>query len=313
MAFLAAALLLSIANPQPEPALSGPAASRAAGTSASLADSTVVVLLGTGMPRPDPGHQGPATAVVRGDRVFLFDAGPGVERQMAAADLPITGPTALFITHLHSDHTLGYPDLILTSWVMGRSAPLQAYGPPGLRAMTDHLLEAYAEDVRIRSQGLEHENPNSVRVDVQETRGGVVYDSDGIRVTAFRVKHGSWPVALGYRVDTPDRSVVISGDTRYSEEVQRQATGVDVLVHEVYAASAVAPEHRSGGSEWPAYLRAFHTSDRELARLAAAAQPKLLVLTHVLYRNRVEAESGDIIRAAGYRGRVVIGKDLGRY
>jgi ribonuclease Z len=276
-------------------------------------DSTLVVLLGTGFPRPDPHHQGPATAVVVGDRTFLFDAGPGVERQMAAAHLPIAGPTALFITHLHTDHTLGYPDLIFTSWVMGRRHALQAYGPPGLQAMTDHLAEAYAEDIRIRTEGLEHEAPGGWKVDVHETRGGVVYDSGGVRVTAFRVEHGSWKVALGYRIDTPDRSVVISGDTRPSPEVEREATGVDVLVHEVYAASGLAPEERPGGSDWPRYMKAFHTSDRELGRLVAKAQPKLLILTHVIYRARVKVESEGIIRAAGFSGRIVIGEDLARY
>jgi len=279
----------------------------------ALPDSTVVVLLGTGMPRPDPDHHGPATAVVVGERTYLFDAGPGVERQMAAAHLPIDGPTALFITHLHTDHTLGYPDLIFTSWVMGRRHALQAYGPPGLRAMTDQLAQAYAEDIRIRTEGLEHETPDGWKVDVHETRGGVVYDSGGVKITAFRVEHGSWKVALGYRIDTPDRSVVISGDTRPSPEVEREATGVDVLVHEVYAASRVAPERRPGGSDWPAYMRAFHTSDRELGRLAAKAQPKLLILTHVIYRRTVERESIDVIRKAGYRGGIVIGEDLGRY
>jgi ribonuclease Z len=276
-------------------------------------DSTVVVLLGTGFPRPDPHHQGPATAVMVGKRTFLFDAGPGVERQMAAAHLPIDGPTALFITHLHTDHTLGYPDLIFTSWVMGRRQPLQAYGPPGLQAMTDHLAQAYAEDIRIRTEGLEHETPGGWKVDVHETQGGLVYDSGGVKITAFRVEHGSWKVALGYRIDTPDRSVVISGDTRYSPEVEREATGVDVLVHEVYAASKVAPENRAGGSDWPAYMKAFHTSDRELGRLVAKAQPKLLILTHVIYRPAVERESIGVIRKAGYRGRIVIGEDLDRY
>lgn len=319
MGTLAALLLLRLAVP-PAPALAGPTATARTAPAAAKAlvdgagpDSTVVVLLGTGFPRPDPEHQGPATAVVVGKRTFLFDAGPGVERQMAAAHLPIAGPTALFITHLHTDHTLGYPDLIFTSWVMGRRRPLQAYGPPGLQAMTDHLVQAYAEDIRIRTEGLEHETPGGWKVDVHETKGGVVYDSGGVKITAFRVEHGSWKVALGYRIDTPDRSVVISGDTRPSPEVEREATGVDVLVHEVYAASALAPENRPGGSDWVRYMRAFHTSDRELGQLVAKAQPKLLILTHVIYRKRVEKESARIIREAGFRGRIVIGEDLARY
>src|SRR5579862_1783800 len=131
-------------------------------------DSTSVVLLGTGGPAPDPTASGPATAVVVGSRVFLFDAGAGVVRRMAAAHLPVNGVTALFITHLHSDHTLGYPDLILTTWVAGRTAPLEAFGPPGLREMTDHLLAAWQQDEEMRINSREHEARARLAVHVHE-------------------------------------------------------------------------------------------------------------------------------------------------
>ncbi|MBF8248401.1 MAG: hypothetical protein HW374_1201, partial [Bacteroidetes bacterium] len=130
------------------------------------ADSAIVVLLGTGMPRPDPKAQGPATAVSIGDKTFMFDAGPGVERQLSAAWLPINGVTAVFITHLHSDHTLGYPDLIFTSWVMGRKKPLEAYGPHGLANMTQHLYSAFEQDIQVRTTGLEHQTPLGYLVNV---------------------------------------------------------------------------------------------------------------------------------------------------
>jgi ribonuclease BN (tRNA processing enzyme) len=275
-------------------------------------DETVVVLLGTGMPRPDPGASGPATAVVVGRRVFLVDAGSGVERQLAAAHLPIDGVTALFVTHLHSDHTLGYPDLVLTSWVMGRRTPLEAYGPHGLAAMTDHIIAAWAEDIRIRTDGLEHEAPDGYRVRVHEIAPGVVYDSGGVRVTAFRVQHGSWPEAYGYRFDTPDRSVVVSGDTRPSEDLVNAARGVDVLVHEVYAAGRMAPLPNEA-ADWPEYMRSFHTSDVELGRLAARIGPRLLVLTHLLRRGATDAELLAGLRRGGFTGPAVVGRDLGRY
>ncbi|HYK10616.1 MAG TPA: MBL fold metallo-hydrolase, partial [Gemmatimonadales bacterium] len=202
---------------------------------------TKVVLLGTGFPRPDPNAWGPATAVVVGDRVFLVDAGVGVERRMAAAHLPINGPTALFITHLHSDHTLGLADLILTSWVMQRPGPLHAFGPPGLQPMVDHLMAAYSIDLKVRTEGLEHETLDKSRVIVQEIQPGVIYDSAGVKVTAFRVDHGPL-TAFGYRFDTPGRVVVISGDTRPSEELVKASQGADVLVHEVYAGSHLKVE-----------------------------------------------------------------------
>src|SRR4249919_3825996 len=161
-------------------------------------DSTVVVLLGTGNPYPDPNAQGPATAVVLGTRVFLIDAGPGVMRQMRAANLTIRGPEAVFFTHLHSDHTLGYPDLIFTSWVMGRKQKLQAYGPIGLKRMTKHIIAAWREDIDVRIKGLERQTKTGYRVDVHEFEDGVVYDHEGVRITAIPVLHGCWKQAFGF-------------------------------------------------------------------------------------------------------------------
>jgi len=248
-----------------------------------------------------------------GSRVFLVDAGDGVERQLAAAGLPINGVEATFITHLHSDHTLGYPDLILTSWVMGRTHALAVYGPQGLRAMTEHLLAAYAEDIRVRIGGLEHEAPAGYRVAVHEVSPGVVYDSAGVRVTAIPVLHGSVPHAFGYRFDTPGRVVVISGDTRPAPALTAAARGADVLVHEVYFGPGVRPEPRPGGDDWPRYMRAFHTSERELATVARSARPKLLVLTHIIRYGATDSALVAAIREAGYDGRVVVGHDLDRY
>lgn len=274
---------------------------------------TEVILLGTGTPYPDPASSGPATAVVIGGRVFLFDAGPGVMRRLRAANLPINGPEALFITHLHSDHTLGYPDLILTSWVMRRQGPFGVYGPRGLRRMTRHLLAAYSEDIQLRTDGLEHEVPRGYRVNVHEIQSGVVYEKEGVRVTAIAVPHGAWQASFAYRIDTPDRSIVISGDTRPSEALVKAARGVDVLIHEVYSAAHLAPENRPGGQDWPRYCREYHTSDVELGQLAARIQPKLLILDHIIRMGATDEEMLSAVRAGGYRGQLVMGKDLARY
>ncbi len=278
---------------------------------------TNVVMLGTGMPRPDPKCFGPATAVVYDGRVFLFDAGAGVMRRMAAAGLTIRGPEAVFITHLHSDHTLGYPDLILTTWVMGRRTPLQAYGPVGLKKMTKHILAAWDEDIHVRIEGLEQQTTKGYKVDVHEfdvaDNGGVVYEKDGVRITAIPVIHGCWKQAFGFRIDTPDRSIVISGDTVPTNTILEASRGVDVLVHEVYPQSQVAPEGRDGGSVWPSYMRDFHTSDIELGLLAAEAKPKLLVLHHIVRQIEDDAELLESIRAAGFDGEIVVAKDLDRY
>ncbi len=287
----------------------------AAADSIGAPDTTVVILLGTGMPYPNHRAQGPATAVTVGRRMFLFDAGPGVVRQMEAAGLPVRGGsvTALFLTHLHSDHTLGYPDLIFTSWVMGRREPLRVFGPPGTRRMTRLLIEAWDEDIHVRERGLEHAAPGGYRVEVREITGGLVYDSAGVRVRAIPVPHGSWKWAFAYRMDTPSRSIVISGDTAPSEELERAARGVDLLIHEVYPESRLAPEPRPGGEDWVRYMRSFHTSDRELGALAARARPKLLVLYHIVRMGGTDEELLRGVREGGFDGPTVIGHDLDRY
>jgi ribonuclease BN (tRNA processing enzyme) len=287
---LVVALLLNLAGAQ--------------STSEPRQSQTQIILLGTGTPYPDPNASGPATAVIVGKRVFLFDAGAGVMRRMNAAGLPIGGPEAVFITHLHSDHTLGYPDLILTSWIMRRVSPLPVYGPHGLQRMTRHLLAAFAEDIQIRTHGLEREVPGGYRVKVHEIKMGVVYERDGVRVTAISVSHGSWKEAFGYRIDTPDRSIIISGDTRPSESLVRAARGVDVLVHEVYSPLHLAPEDRPGGKYWPQYMR---------ETLAGRAKPKLLILTHIIRMGSTDEQLIDGIRAGGFNGPVRVGKDLERY
>jgi ribonuclease BN (tRNA processing enzyme) len=276
-------------------------------------DSAVVITLGTGTPVPNPERTGPATAVVVGGRVFLFDAGPGVMRRVAAAGLPIDGVTAAFITHLHSDHTLGLPDLILTSWVMGRSTPMRLQGPPGLRRMVENIIETWAEDTVVRVKGLERGRPGGYRVDARETTGGTLYDSAGVTITAIRVPHGEWEYAFAYRIAARGRTILISGDTRYSEAIARAAADVDVLVHEVYPETRSAPENRPGGELWPRYLREVHTSDVELGRIAAVARPKLLLLSHVLFMGATEEEVIAGVRRGGFTGRVVIARDLERY
>jgi ribonuclease BN (tRNA processing enzyme) len=304
--FARAVLLTAVSLP-----LSAPSTAQTENVAA--AQRTEIVLLGTGTPYPDPNASGPATAVVVGKRVFLFDAGAGLMRRLNAANLPINGAEAVFITNLHSDHTLGYADLILTSWIMRRTSPLAVYGPHGLRRMTQLLLAAYSEDIRIRTVGLEREVAGGYRVNVHEIRAGVVYERDRVRVTAVRVPHGSWKEAYAYRIDTPDRSIIISGDTRPSEALVRASRNVDVLVHEVYSPIHLAPEDRPGGKYWPQYMREFHTSDVELGALAARIKPKLLVLTHIIRFGATDEDLLAGVRAGGFAGRVIVGKDLDRY
>ena len=207
-----------------------------------------LIMLGTGSPVPDPNAFGPATAIVVGSRIFLIDAGAGVTRQLAAAGFPrIKDLEGTFVTHLHSDHTLGYPDLVFTTWIMGRRSPLVVYGPPGLKRMTARLLDAWREDIDLRVNGLERETREWLRVDAREIDAGTIYEQEGVRVTAFPVRHAEWKRAFGYRFDVPGRSITISGDAAPSETLVAAAHGTDVLVHEVYIESRVKPENRPGG------------------------------------------------------------------
>jgi ribonuclease Z len=215
---------------------------------------------------------------------YLVDVGPGVVRRAQAAydqGIAALAPVAIeraFVTHLHSDHTVGLPDLVFTPWVSGRKNTLHVYGPKGIAAMLEHVRAAWREET----------------------------------VTAVPVRHGAWKHAYGYAFQTPDRRIVISGDTSPSPELAAACGGCDVLIHEVYASITVAPMPR-----WPEYRREYHTSPRELGELARQAKPGLLILHHTSQR----APDGGLIPeqvyldeiAEVYSGRVAVGRDLAVY
>jgi ribonuclease BN (tRNA processing enzyme) len=267
-------------------------------------------MLGTGTPIADPDRSGPSVAIVVDDAVYVVDAGPGVVRRAAAAAretpaLAVKNLKRVFFTHLHSDHTLGYPDLIFTPAVLHRRAPLVAYGPHGLQEMTTHLLTAWRKDIDVRVNGLEHGDAEAYAVDVHEIDPGIVYRDDRVTVRAFLVKHGSWDEAFGYRFDTPDRTIVVSGDTAPSEDVARACNGCDVLIHEVYSHAGF--EKLDAADQQ--YHASFHTSAPELARIATAARPRRLVLYHQLFFGSSEASLIDEVRS-GYAGEVTSAHDL---
>ena len=277
---------------------------------------TRVVMLGTGTPNPDPDRYGTSVAVVVDDTSYLVDFGVGVVRRAAAAErsgikaLNVVNLTHAFATHLHSDHTLGLSDLILTPWILERDKPLAVYGPRGLRAMANHLVSAYEADLNVRITGGEPAHKYNPRtVDVHEiTAPGIVFRDDRVAVTAFAVKHGAWPQAFGYRFKTPDRTIVISGDTGPDSKIEEQCQRCDVLVHEVYASAGFAKRP----AEWQAYHSKYHTSGRELGAIASRARPGLLVLYHQLIWSSTEEELLKEVRDV-YDGRVVSANDLDVY
>ncbi len=278
------------------------------------ASPTRVVVLGTGTPSADPERWGPAVAVVVNDRAYLIDCGPGVVRRAAAAEkngiasLKASELKIVFITHLHSDHTLGYPDLIFSPWVLGRKEALEAYGPRGLKNMTSHIEKAWTEDVRIRRRGLEQANATGYKVNVHEIQPGMVYRDENVTVTAFPVKHGIWKEAYGYKFETGDRKIVISGDTSPTDEVVKACDGCDVLLHEVFNPHG----NELNDAHWKEYFRTFHTSPAELGEIARRARPKLLVVYHQVLERLPESDLVEQIRKE-YSGNWVSARDLGVY
>ena len=275
---------------------------------------TRLLLLGTGTPNPDPNHQGNSLILLVDETPYVVDFGPGLIRQAAALtpeyggklpSLAIRNLKTAFLTHLHSDHTVGYPDLILTPWVMGRDTPLEVYGPKGTAELTEHILHAYREDIRYRVEGLERGNDQGWRVNVHEFEEGVIYQTDTFKVEAFHVHHGTMPNVYGFRFTTPDKVIVLSGDTTPCENILRFGQGADILVHEVYSQKGFAGKN----ALWQAYHASHHTSTAELAKIANELQPGLLVLNHVLFWGASEQDILDEI-AAGYDGKVVVGRDL---
>lgn len=283
---------------------------------------TKVVMLGTGTPNPVPERSGPCVAIVVGDNSYLVDFGVGLVRQAELVNR--LGVKALdapnlkigFLTHLHSDHTIGLTDLIYTPWVLERQEPLKLFGPKGLEDMTNHLLEAYKIDIDGRMNGLEKANKEGIKVQVKEIQEGLVYRDEFVEVEAFSVNHPPFE-SYGYKFTTPDKVIVISGDTTPSENLMEHAKDCDILIHEVYSHEGV----KMRSPKWHKYHTSVHTSSLELGEVAKRANPKKLVLYHQLFF-RVPDEDGNVISEVdreiemineikeNYNGEIISSKDL---
>ncbi|MDP9190512.1 MAG: MBL fold metallo-hydrolase [Acidobacteriota bacterium] len=273
-----------------------------------LAAALIVLLLGTGYPRPDPERAGPSTVVIAGDAWFVVDAGRGATMRIAATDLKYANLRGVFLTHLHSDHTAGLPDLFNTSWQFGRkTVPLQLYGPRGTKKLANAMLDFFEEDIHWRRDVLEKHPAAGATIRTHIVREGVVYDDGKVKITAFAVDHRPVVNAFGYRFESGGRTVVISGDTRPSENLVRHAKNADILVLEAYL-----PEHfaRVDTPEVAARLTRYHTSAEEAGQLAAKAGVRKLVLTHLIPGNAEETFRERAGRE--FKGEIIVGKDLMR-
>ena len=281
------------------------------------ADSNIrVVLLGTaGGPTVHTQRLGIGTLVEAGSERLLFDAGRGVTTGMAKSGIDPTGVSKVFLTHLHSDHVISLPELWLFAWAQGRTVPLRVWGPEGTRAMAMHLQEAFAFDVRVRRDLDEKFPGDGAEIAATDIREGVVYEANGVRVTAFLVDHGPVKPAFGYRVDYRGRSVVLSGDTRPTDNLVKFASGADLLIHEVGRwkqdpALIGAPDERLPNSRQTRRqaqtIAAHHTDGVEAGRVFQAAKPKLAVFSHF---NGDPQRILSLVRQT-YAGPVEVGEDL---
>ncbi len=279
-------------------------------------EDVFIVMLGTGTPNPDPERAGPSLAIIVNSRSYVVDAGVGVVRRAAQAarngfpSLNSEGLTHLFLTHLHSDHTVGYPDFIFTPAVTGRLTALDVYGPAGTNKMTKFLLKAYKRDLDIRlRKGLEPAVPEAYKIHVHEIHhDGLVFEEQdkSVKVYAFRVRHGNLREAYGYKfVISSGKTIVVSGDTTYSDQLIANAMGCDILIHEAY--SALGLTHRTAA--WQRYHSSFHTSAVDLGKIAAQVKPRVLVVYHGLPFGATTESMVSEIRQ-NFSGSVIYAADL---
>jgi len=281
------------------------------------AKSVEIVFLGTGKPTPIAYRQGPALAIIANGKAYMVDAGTGVIRRADTAfrrGIPALRPRDIdiaFLTHLHSDHTLGLPDMILTPWTAERTKPLRLYGPEGTKEMAENILKAYKEDIRIRTTGLEEGNKTGYKVEAHDIQPGNIYKDENISVKAFLVHHGSWKEALGYRFDADGRSIVFSGDTSPIQSVIDACNGCDALIHEVYVGRGV-PGNKANTpvDQWMKYESEFHTSATELGKIATEAKAKMLIVTHSSLLGGDSEEDLVHVLRENYNGPIVIANDL---
>ncbi len=269
-------------------------------------ESLRVTLLGTGGPPPILDRFGPSTLVEAGGRKFLFDAGRGALQRLFQLKIPFADISGLFLTHLHSDHVVGIPDLWLTGWIGqawgGRKAALPVWGPAETKEMMAHLERAFQFDIRIRS----HYPREGAAIVAEDFTQGIVYEKNGLKVTAFEVDHGRVKPAFGFRIDYAGRSVVLSGDTRLNENLICFAQGADLLVHEVI----VTTEALQRASELERIIAGNHTPPEQAGEVFNRAQPKLALYSHILLRGDLTVSDLISLTRKTYSGLFEVGEDL---
>ena len=305
-------LALIMIAPPGAPGSAAPVASETPGAESTKSAEPLfrVTLLGTGNPRPSIDRFGPTILVEAGDTRLLFDCGRGATQrlfQLEGAPL-LRSIDAVFLTHLHSDHVVGLPDLWLTGWLFGRHWPLSLYGPKGTAELATHLSAAFAFDLKMRQQD-EGLAPNGARLKAKDGLPGVLFQKDGLSVLAFAVDHGPVRPAFGYRIDFAGHSVVLSGDTRATAAVAAQAKGVDLLVHEVMSPEADRRLTAIDDPKANEKILAHHATPEDCGRLFAKARPRLAVYSHIVPSPATDEDLFPPTRKF-YDGPLEVGHDL---
>ena len=275
---------------------------------------TKLLILGSGTPNPDPERSGSAYAIVTNGQSYLVDFGPGVIRRASAfspswggefESMEIQNLNYAFLTHLHSDHSAGLADLILSPWVLEREEPLNLFGPRGLKRMADKITDAYQIDIDYRISGSQPSNLEGYKTKVTEIAEGIIYEDKYIAVEAFENNHGDFKNSFGFVFTTKDKKIVISGDTAYSQKVIEKSKEADILVHEVYSEKGFKEKTK----DWQIYHKAHHTSAPDVGKIASMSKPKKLVLSHILFWGNSKESIVEEVKS-NFDGEVIIAEDL---
>ena len=275
---------------------------------------TKLLILGSGTPNPDPERSGSAYAIVTNGQSYLVDFGPGVIRRASAfspswggefESMEIQNLNYAFLTHLHSDHSAGLADLILSPWVLERKEPLNLFGPRGLKRMADKITDAYQIDIDYRINGSQPSNLEGYKTKVTEIAEGIIYEDKYIAVEAFENNHGDFKNSFGFVFTTKDKKIVISGDTAYSQKVIEKSKEADILVHEVYSEKGFKEKTK----DWQIYHKAHHTSAPDVGKIASMSKPKKLVLSHILFWGNSKETIVEEVKS-NFDGEVIIAEDL---
>ena len=296
----------------------GSAAALAAPTVLAQAQAkprTKIVFLGTkGGPRVTTGASNPANLVMVNETPFVIDCGMGVSHQLAAAGVPIPSIKYIFISHHHSDHNLEYGNLFYNAWAAGLTTPIHSFGPKGIEAMTKTYWELNQFDVETRIEDEGRPDPRPLLIAKDITEDGVVLQTDDVKVTAFRTPHPPIVDNFAYKFETPDGVVVFSSDTAYNPKLAEFAKGADVLVHEALYVPAVdrLVIKTKNGATLKKHLMDSHTKTEDVGRIAAAAEVKVLVLSHLVPGDDPSVIDENWMEGVrkNFSGRIIVAKDL---